>query len=237
MISGIRLCWHNKPEHVSCSAGWGWAVNRELLAQNKADDEFTVLFLITQGLQASLKPSTKPTPTQGRKDPRPSLLCSWAVVISEGCWLELAFWGFSHSWEFRCLYPLLLLLLLTWDLKCHRKPPGCRFLCMVTVLSREIWQTWLSLPKGWETPTNLSTDNVLRNLPGRVICGPLKTKKKVQNVLWDLDVELQTPVSFKGSCSKELLSVFLPNFSFLHSGVAFKVGGNSPVSGFETADT
>lgn len=176
MISGIRLCWHNKPEHVSCSAGWGWAVNRELLAQNKADDEFTVLFLITQDLQASLKPSIKPTPTHGRKDPRPSLLCGWAAVTSEDCWLEIFFWGFSHSWEFRSFYPLLLVLL--WTLKCH--------LVQVLVYGHSAFQGNLAnlafsaqSVRNTHKPTNLrspSMGNVLRNFPGLVVYGALETK-------------------------------------------------------------
>lgn len=39
-----------------------WIEPSELLAQNKAADEFTVLFLIMQDLQASIKTATPPPP-------------------------------------------------------------------------------------------------------------------------------------------------------------------------------
>lgn len=129
-----------------------WIEPSELLARNKADDEFTVLFLIMRELQATIKPAKKnPTPntTQSRKDPRPSFLCSWkhtrAIGISEDYWWDL-FWVFSAYGNYKlCL--LLLVWPWMWDVKCWCKLVWSRYLCMATMFSREIWQAWVSLPE------------------------------------------------------------------------------------------
>lgn len=125
-----------------------WIEPSELLAQNKAADEFTVLFLITQDPKASIKPEKNPNqpPAQSRRDPRPSLLHSWkhtwAVGISENYWLLLLFWVFSAHGNHK-FYLLLSVWPWTWDVKCWSKLGWWRHLCMATMLSREICQAWV----------------------------------------------------------------------------------------------
>lgn len=186
MTGRVGLCWHNKPKHVSLTAGWGWAVNRssELLAQNKAADEFTVLFLMTQNLQTS-KNYRKSYP-RFTAEKTPDLLfsllhswkCTWAIMI----WGLLARAVLSIScYENYSFYLLLMVWLRTLDFKCWCKFPW--FVYNHSAFPRDLASSTFSAQTvlhshilGLQHTVNLA-GYVLRSLPEQFVMGILKPNR------------------------------------------------------------